>query len=87
MPVCDLECVRGVAHEFIGPVRIIVVDDDEYFLKIFKMASLMFAYVLMGILIAVPAVYYLDFAVQYSNIFHVVLGTLLVSTIKYLQCK
>lgn len=83
MPVCDLECGGGLAHEFIGPVRIVVVDDEDYYLKLFKMALLMFVFILMGIQLAVPAIYFLDFTVQYYNILHVLLGTLLVSTIKY----
>ncbi|XP_026330954.1 uncharacterized protein LOC113238330 [Hyposmocoma kahamanoa] len=76
MPVCDLEC-GTLTHEFIGPVRIIVVDDDEYFTKIFKLAILMFVYVLMGMLLAVPALYYLDFTVEWQNIAHVLFGILI----------
>lgn len=84
MPVCDLDCGAGIAHEFIGPVRIVVVDDDEYYFKLFKLGLIMFAYVLMGMLIAVPALYFLDFTIHFANLLHVLVGTLTVSKIIYI---
>lgn len=83
MPVCDLNCGQGLAHEFVGPIRIVVVDDESYYVKIFKMSLLSFIFVLMGMLVAAPALYFLDFTIPHFNIIHVLLGTLMVSTKPY----
>lgn len=83
MPVCDLECGAGMAREFIGPVRVVIVDDDNYYKKLVKLGSLIFVYILMGIVLGSTTLYILDFTIQYSNIIHVIFGTLLVSTLRY----
>lgn len=90
LEVCELECqgkkgkakAAGARHEFVGPVKIVLVESTlvDYHRKVWGSAVFTFVMLLMGTTVFTVLFFTLTFKLPFTMNIHIVLCTIGVST-------